>query len=490
MAIKKAVREMSEKSGPSANQARDLKPFKTDSLPYESEIVQEFVRRIYTVYTPRHIVAPPDLILQAFEKASSQGTPITGVDDLIDKVFLFSRTKISKAQVAYAIKFIRKKATLYSEKFNTPQIADIVKGQIVYDLECKKDAPVKTAQEQAQPTEAERKALKPYLVFFELLEERLAKVGDNGLSMEVVKAHLMALERGVLITSIEELVRKLASGDYSQRQIRKARTKLNMHVINLYRSMESEGEEPYYFNRDVCLDENTRNMKPEKTTEIQRKRTNWANGLPISMAVKNEEKLTMEQAIETANSMKIVIASHKTIHEIYNNPRTGKAMVSALRDAWPYWTGTMVAYESKGVKLGSTIEFMEHGSQIRYIFPTGDYKGEKNVVLAVNHPNFHIEKDGNNRIIHARNIGIVRNFPHVSGWYLLDDEFGLPYGKELHETSKGEAIGISKTKMVSLTTHSTTAGVLSFPIQCLYPLGRGGGLVKDDTKEWKPYDRM
>ncbi len=93
----------------------------------------------------------------------------------------------------------------------------------------------------------------------------------------------------------------------------------------------------------------------------------------------------------------------------------------------------MTGYEKPDQKLGKTIEYVDSETGVRYIFPVPEeHQGKKNVVLITEHPNFTLETDGKTRIVQAKEVGMVSEFPVASeNWYLGDQKYDIPTGKKV-----------------------------------------------------------
>ena len=91
----------------------------------------------------------------------------------------------------------------------------------------------------------------------------------------------------------------------------------------------------------------------------------------------------------------------------------------------------MVGYVKPGEKFGATIERVGL-TGIRWVFPVPpQFIGEKDCILVAEHPDCTIEADGNNRIVHARNVDLVRDFPSENGLYIGDPKYDIPQGRQL-----------------------------------------------------------
>ena len=158
-------------------------------------------------------------------------------------------------------------------------------------------------------------------------------------------------------------------------------------------------------------------------------------GPNLEVRIKQKNGVSFRKAFEEANKENRTIAS---------NERMDKALQS---DEWKQfkegllcWTGTMTAYvESdtafKDSKMFSKEEnaliYVDQEDGRKYIFPVShEYQNKKNAILVVEHPDYSLEIDGNNIIIHAeeKKVDIVSGFPSENGWYLVDEKYGIPYG--------------------------------------------------------------
>ena len=152
-----------------------------------------------------------------------------------------------------------------------------------------------------------------------------------------------------------------------------------------------------------------------------------ARGPNLAVLVKRSDGVPMEEALTKADAVGAVIASSK---------RLSKALVGSdewqgIREVFACWTGTMTGYDKPDQKLGKVIEYTDSETGIRYVFPVPEeHQGKKNVVLVAEHPDFTLETDGNTRIVQAKEVGVVPDFPVASEkWYLGDAKYDIPTGK-------------------------------------------------------------
>ena len=106
-----------------------------------------------------------------------------------------------------------------------------------------------------------------------------------------------------------------------------------------------------------------------------------------------------------------------------------------IRKALPCWTGTLAAYEKPGQPLGKAIEYFDHKTNVRYVFfVPEEHIGKKDMLFISEHPNFFFVRDGNSRIVQARELSAIQEFGVIGGayrdegWYRADPIFDLPVG--------------------------------------------------------------
>ena len=151
----------------------------------------------------------------------------------------------------------------------------------------------------------------------------------------------------------------------------------------------------------------------------------------------NNKGLTAKQAVDTANQKKIILLTNKDFDK-----RLMDGTYKSEKEVYPAWTGTQVAYTKKNEKVDKFIEYTDSETKIRYVFEAGDAKGEKNVILAINHgftqdgkPFIIYNKDGENTVLvqidKSAKVDIISNFPTSDNWYLTDSKFGIPVGESV-----------------------------------------------------------
>jgi len=161
-------------------------------------------------------------------------------------------------------------------------------------------------------------------------------------------------------------------------------------------------------------------------------------GPNLAVLVKSASGVPMEEALRRADDAGLVIASNKRIDRALTSSEGWKSII----DAFPLWTGTLVAYEEPGKRFGKTFEWSDYPDRHRYVLDVPEeHQGKKNVVLVAEHPNFAIERDGITRIIHAKEVGIVAKVPaNTGGWYSGDPVYDIPSGEQVNKRSDAARI--------------------------------------------------
>lgn len=156
-----------------------------------------------------------------------------------------------------------------------------------------------------------------------------------------------------------------------------------------------------------------------------------------------------EESIQLVDEQRRVVASNSRVDEFIHSPSPWPKPEWLKKYLWCH-TGTMTAYVEPGVLLGSEIEFMDPGTDLKWIFPVpAKFRREKDAVLVVEHPNYRIIQEGDNRIIESDpdKIDIVLGFPGSDGrvdfgdWappgidFPVDPKYGIPTTGELQHPS-------------------------------------------------------
>jgi hypothetical protein len=135
--------------------------------------------------------------------------------------------------------------------------------------------------------------------------------------------------------------------------------------------------------------------------------------------------ILMEEALQRADNAGLVIASNNRL----SNVLIGSDKWRDIVRAFPCWSGTMTAYEEPNKKVGKLIEYTDSITGIAYTFPVPEeHRGKKNIILIVEHPNFSLVKEGNERIVQAAQIDALERFPASNGWYIGNPRHDIPRG--------------------------------------------------------------
>jgi hypothetical protein len=151
--------------------------------------------------------------------------------------------------------------------------------------------------------------------------------------------------------------------------------------------------------------------------------------------------LTQRQAVETANQRKLAIAPNLEFERRLMHTdiwRSEREMYTAI-------SGTLVAYEKAGARIGRFITYSEKGTTYA-IEANPKAIGMINTALAVDHligaesrPNIEYEDKGGNNVlvkVEPSMLKIIEAFPAKEGWYVPEPEFGIPVGREVSYRNK------------------------------------------------------
>lgn len=186
----------------------------------------------------------------------------------------------------------------------------------------------------------------------------------------------------------------------------------------------------------------------------------------LTVLIKRANGVPFVEGLRLAEEKGLVIAS---------NARLDKALGSdearIMRESsGVFWSGTMTAYKKPGKKLGRSVVYTDPYTKQRYVFPVPkDYRGAKDAILVVEHPNYTMEKDRKDFVVTVKNpenISLVEGFPSEAyDWYLVDEKHGIPTGNSsscFHPDSRYLSRIDSRVGPVSVIYghgHTTEAGV-------------------------------
>ena len=170
---------------------------------------------------------------------------------------------------------------------------------------------------------------------------------------------------------------------------------------------------------------------------MQKQTKERIRGEKLEVFIKEENRVPFLEGLMKAKEENRVIVSNKNLDRALQSAELKKYRDN--KGVW-CWTGTMTAYNEPNKKLGSTIEYTDPETKQRWLFPVPKkYRKEKNAILVAEHPDYTLEVDGKNIIVHAENPDIVLGFPSENGWYFVDIEHGLPFVNELCSDKVAEA---------------------------------------------------
>ncbi len=157
-------------------------------------------------------------------------------------------------------------------------------------------------------------------------------------------------------------------------------------------------------------------------------KTERTRGPKLAVFITSDNGVPMEEALRKADEAGLVIASNKRLSQALFARRGRKSII----DAFPCWSGTMTAYVEPGQKLGKQVEYVDPETGHRWVFAVPEsHREKKNAILVAEHPDYSLEVDGNNRVIHAKTVDLVEMFPASRGWYTGDSKHDIPTGKEI-----------------------------------------------------------
>ncbi len=136
-----------------------------------------------------------------------------------------------------------------------------------------------------------------------------------------------------------------------------------------------------------------------------------------------------------------------------SNSRLSKALLGSgewksIREVFPCWSGTMAAYVEPGRKLGKQVEYVNPETGYRWVFVVPEsHRGRKNAILVAEHPDYRLEIDGKNRVVHAKVVDLVENFPAKYGWHKGDPTHDIPTGGEIGFSVTARSLGRIDTRV-------------------------------------------
>ena len=147
-----------------------------------------------------------------------------------------------------------------------------------------------------------------------------------------------------------------------------------------------------------------------------------------------KDGLSHPEALRQVDEAKLVMVSSK---------RMDKALVGSdewrgISEVFPAWMGTITGHEAPGKVFGAEMVYTDPSTGQRYVFPTGDAKGSKNVILVAEHPDYVLMPQksettgGTDLIVQASAVTKLENFPTSDDWYAADAVHGIPIGRSVN----------------------------------------------------------
>jgi len=135
------------------------------------------------------------------------------------------------------------------------------------------------------------------------------------------------------------------------------------------------------------------------------------------------QRLPFVEGLRRAKEKGLVLASNIKI----DNTLNGMGGFGHIDEIVICWSGTLTAYVQPGKKLGKVIEYTDTKTGERWVFPVKkEYQNEKDVLLVSEHPDYELEMDGKNIIIHTTKVDLVERFPASDGSYQIEEKHGIP----------------------------------------------------------------
>jgi hypothetical protein len=168
-------------------------------------------------------------------------------------------------------------------------------------------------------------------------------------------------------------------------------------------------------------------------------------GPNLSLFVKGSPGVPFEEGLAKADDEDRVLIPSVKLSKFCVPPLESRRTFPGydlIKQGLPCWSGTMTAYVEPGKKLGKRVEAADQVSETRWIFSVPEeHIGKKNVILVAEHPDYVLEVEGINRVVHAKVVDIIENFPARDGYYLGDPKHDIPTGKPIKRPWEGDFEG-------------------------------------------------
>ena len=163
-------------------------------------------------------------------------------------------------------------------------------------------------------------------------------------------------------------------------------------------------------------------------TKIEKFVNQRKGGPSLAVLIKRTNGVPFEEALQRADDENRIMVSNSRLDEALCFNEWLEVV-----DGFKCWTGTMTAYRGGlDKKLGEQIEYIDKRSGNRWIFPVPkEHQDKTTAILVAEHPDYYLEIDGKNRVVHVPEdrVGIVPEFPNLSGHYFIDRWHSIPVGR-------------------------------------------------------------
>jgi len=146
-------------------------------------------------------------------------------------------------------------------------------------------------------------------------------------------------------------------------------------------------------------------------------------GPKLSPFIAKSKGVPFEEGLAKAEAAGKTIASFARFGRIADHSDEAHELFEVFQS----WTGTIFAYIEPRKALGPVIESTD--ARNRWVVHVPEhYREAKDAVLFVDHPEYTIERDGRNRVVHASSFNLVSDFASITGWLPTDPKHGIPVG--------------------------------------------------------------
>jgi hypothetical protein len=164
-----------------------------------------------------------------------------------------------------------------------------------------------------------------------------------------------------------------------------------------------------------------------------------ARGPKLAVLFGAAEGKPMVEGLAAAKDRKLAVASLISIEKGLADLET----YHAIKRACPCRSGDMTVYvmpdktfreaAERIHSLGNdyfvvSIDTITRRRDLFHIFE--EHLDKKNAILVARRTEYSIEPDGNDTIVLPTKVGLLEGFPATDGWYPIDPEYGITYGKK------------------------------------------------------------